>query len=190
MQSEEVKDKLSRDEKAKMDRKRSSSLHGTHRNTPASSTPQTSGIDDLYLREEVEGEGSSHSRSETIRMMQQQDNALDGLSTAVTRVSHMAETIHEEIEMQNKMLSELEDDLVDAEEQLGVVMGKLGKLLKTKNRCQIGLILILSLIVLVLFFLVLYTWVADYHVERVVGMRERAEFWINEWNNGRVKGVF
>ena len=90
-------------------------------------------------------------------MMQQQDNALDGLSTAVTRVSHMAETIHEEIEMQNKMLSELEDDLVDAEEQLGVVMGKLGKLLKTKNRCQIGLILILSLIVLVLFFLVLYT---------------------------------
>jgi syntaxin 6 len=69
----------------------------------------------------------------------------------------MAGTIHEEIETQNKMLTELEDDLVDAEEQLGIVMGKLGKLLKTKNRCQIGLILILSLVVLVLFFLVLYT---------------------------------
>eukprot|EP00804_Cyclotella_cryptica_P030745 CCRYP_009174-RA/>CCRYP_009174-RA protein AED:0.04 eAED:0.04 QI:269/1/1/1/1/1/2/333/375 len=152
MQSEEVKDKLLRDEKAKMDRKRSSSLNNTNHSIP---TRQTSNGDDLYLQEEdVE---SSHSRSETIRMMQQQDNALDGLSTAVTRVSHMAETIHEEIEMQNKMLSELEDDLVDAEEQLGVVMGKLGKLLKTKSRCQIGLILVLSLIVLVLFFLVLYT---------------------------------
>lgn len=55
------------------------------------------------------------------------------------------------------MLNNLEEDLSDVEEQLGVVMGKLGKLLKTKNKCQLGLILILSLIVLVLFFLVLYT---------------------------------
>jgi len=68
-----------------------------------------------------------------------------------------AETIHEEIDTQNRMLQNLEEDLSDAEEQLGVVMGKLGKLLKTKNKCQLGLILILSFIVLVLFFLVLYT---------------------------------
>jgi syntaxin 6 len=90
-------------------------------------------------------------------MMKQQDETLDDLDLAVTRVGYLAETIHEEIESQNKMLTELEDDLADAEEQLGVVMGKLAKLLKTKSRCQIGLILILSLIVLVLFFLVLYT---------------------------------
>lgn len=55
------------------------------------------------------------------------------------------------------MLKSLEEDLADAEEQLGVVMGKLAKLLKTKSKCQIGLIVILSLIVLVLFFLVIYT---------------------------------
>lgn len=145
MQSDKVKDKLLKDEQAKTARRKALS-----NNNNQSKIPQH----DNDLRMQEEGDTS---RSETMLMMQQQDDTLDGLSSAVTRVSHMAGTIHEEIETQNKMLTELEDDLADAEEQLGVVMGKLGKLLKTKSRCQIGLILILSLIVLVLFFLVLYT---------------------------------
>lgn len=90
-------------------------------------------------------------------MMKQQDETLDDLDLAVTRVSYIADTIHEELENQNVMLDNLGEDLSHAEEQMGVVMGKLGKLLKTKSKCQIGLILILSAIVLVLFFLVLYT---------------------------------
>ena len=90
--------------------------------------------------------------------VQKQDETLENFDMAVTRVGYMAETIHEEIDQQNKMLTDLDDDLADAEEQLGVVMGKLAKLLKTKNKCQIGLIIILSLIVLLLFFLVVYTW--------------------------------
>jgi syntaxin 6 len=147
MQSSEVKDKFLRDDRAKLERRKLSNGSSTH------NTRQTSKNDDLYLQEEGEADSS---RSETMLMMQQQDSTLDGLSTAVTRVSAMAGTIHKEIESQNKMLTELEDDLIDAEEQLGVVMGKLGKLLKTRSRCQIGLILVLSLIVLVLFFLVLY----------------------------------
>ena len=48
----------------------------------------------------------------------------------------MAGEIHEEIGHQNKMLSELDEDLADAEEKLGMVMGKLAKLLKTKNKCK------------------------------------------------------
>lgn len=48
-------------------------------------------------------------------------------------------------------------DLVDAEEQLGVVMGKLAKLMKTKNKCQLGTILCLFAIVVILFLLVVYT---------------------------------
>jgi syntaxin 6 len=90
-------------------------------------------------------------------MMEQQDEALDELDGAVTRVSHMAENIHEELGHQNKMLNELEDDLQNAEEQLGLVMGKLAKVLKTKSRCQLGTILTLSVVVVVLFFLVIYT---------------------------------
>ena len=100
---------------------------------------------------------NNQERAETMLIMQRQDETLHDLDMAVTRVSYMADTIHTEIESQNVMLNELEDELVDAEEQLGVVMGKLAKLLKTKNKCQLGLILMLSLVVLILFFLVLYT---------------------------------
>jgi syntaxin 6 len=99
----------------------------------------------------------NHERTETMLIMQRQDETLHDLDMAVTRVSYMADTIHTEIESQNVMLNKLEDELIDAEEQLGVVMGKLARLLKTKNKCQLGLILMLSLVVLVLFFLVLYT---------------------------------
>lgn len=90
-------------------------------------------------------------------MMEQQEDTLDELDGAVVRVSHMAENIHEELGHQNKMLNELEDDLQNAEEQLGLVMGKLAKVLKTKSRCQLGTIVMLSVIVVVLLFLVIYT---------------------------------
>jgi syntaxin 6 len=155
MQSEEVKQKFVRDERALTERRRGA----------AAATTNGGGIPDLEKGNASTSNNSNNGitnhnsaeRSETMLMMQQQDEALDDLGLAVTRVGYLAETIHEEIESQNKMLTDLEDDLADAEEQLGVVMGKLAKLLKTKSRCQIGLILILSLIVLVLFFLVLYT---------------------------------
>ena len=96
-------------------------------------------------------------RAQAQMMLHHQDEALDDLDVAVTRVGVMAGEIHEEIGQQNKMLTELDEDLADAEEKLGLVMGKLAKLLKTKNRCQLGTILILCLIVLILFFLVIYT---------------------------------
>lgn len=89
-------------------------------------------------------------------MLRQQDETLDDLDDAVVRVSNMADGIHEELQNQNKMLDDLDDDLHNLEEQLGFVMGKLGKFLKTKNKCQLGTILLLCLIVIVLFFLVIY----------------------------------
>lgn len=90
-------------------------------------------------------------------MMQQQDDTLEDLDDAVVRVGQMAGEIHEELGQQNKMLQEMDDDLADAEEKLGMVMGKLGKMLKTKNKCQLGTILCLTLVVFILFFLVIYT---------------------------------
>lgn len=90
-------------------------------------------------------------------MLRQQDETLDELDDAVVRVGYMADNIHVEIESQNRMLDDLDEDLQNAEEQLGFVMGKLGKFLKTKSKCQLGTILLLCLVVMVLFFLVLYT---------------------------------
>ena len=88
-------------------------------------------------------------------MMQQQDETLDELDDAVVRVGHMAENIHDELGQQNKMLTDLEDDLQNAEEELGLVMGRLAKILKTKSKWQLGVIMFMSLVVVVLLFLVL-----------------------------------
>ena len=90
-------------------------------------------------------------------MMEQQDDTLDELDSAVVRVSGMAENIHEELGQQNKMLKELDEDLTNVEEELGLVVGKLAKMLKTKNKFQLCTILALSAVVVVLFFLVMYT---------------------------------
>jgi len=89
-------------------------------------------------------------------LLQQQDETLDELDEAVGRVGHMAGNIHEELGHQNKILTDLEDDLADAEEKLGLVMGKLAKMLKTKNKLQLGTILCLSMVVVVLVFIVIY----------------------------------
>jgi syntaxin 6 len=97
------------------------------------------------------------SQAHTSLLLQQQDETLDELGEAVTRVGQMAENIHQEIGYQNKMLTDMEDDLADAEEKLGLVMGKLAKFLKTKDKWQLGTILMLTLVALILFCLVLTT---------------------------------
>ena len=96
------------------------------------------------------------SQAQTSLLMEQQDETLDELGEAVLRVGEMAEGISEEIEQQNKMLDQLDDDLTNVEEELGMVMGKLAKFLKTKDRWQLRTILILSLVVFILLFLLLY----------------------------------
>jgi syntaxin 6 len=162
MQSDDVKRKILEDERALSVRRGGVGNGG-------GGSGNTSNNTNNYYRDDLHNNSrnninSNHThdhddplRAETLSMMKQQDETLDDLDLAVTRVSYIADTIHEELESQNIMLNNLGEDLSNAEEQMGVVMGKLGKLLKTKSKCQIGLILILSAIVLVLFFLVLYT---------------------------------
>lgn len=96
-------------------------------------------------------------QAQSSMLMEQQDETLDELGEAVSRVGEMAEGISEEIEQQNKMLDQLDEDLTNVEEELGMVMGKLAKFLKTKDKYQLRIILSLTLVVFILFFLVLYT---------------------------------
>lgn len=96
-------------------------------------------------------------QAQTSLLMQHQDDTLDELGEVVIRVGEMAGNIHDEITQQNKMLNEMEDDMADAEEQLGLVMGKLAKFLKTNDKYQLRMILGLSLTVLVLILLLLYS---------------------------------
>jgi syntaxin 6 len=138
MNSDSIKSKLLADERAKS--KRRLGLLGAKSE-----------------EEDEETEFIAKSHASTQLMMQQQDETLDELDDAVVRVGYIAENIHDELGQQNKMLNELEEDLTDAEEQLGAVMGKLGKLLKTKSKWQLGIIMLMSMVVVILFFLVLYS---------------------------------
>lgn len=141
MQSDRIKSKIVQDERALTLRKLGGNSNNKNNNTSTSET------DDFLLNNVTSAR----------LMLQEQDDTLEELDEAVIRVGNIADNIHEEVTFQNKMLSDLDDDLVDAEEKLGLVMGKLGKLLKTKSRWQICTILLLILVVLVLFFLILYT---------------------------------
>jgi syntaxin 6 len=96
-------------------------------------------------------------QAQTSLLMEQQDDTLDELGEAVDRVGELAGNINDEIGMQNKMLEQMEEDMTNAEEELGMVMGKLAKFLKTKDRWQLRTILGLTLTALILFFLVLYS---------------------------------
>lgn len=131
MQSESVKAKLLRDERAKAAR----------RAADAETTVKNRAVD---------------SQARQSLLIQHQDETLNELGEAVVKVGHMAETIHEEIGEQNKMLTAMEEDLENVEEELGMVMGKLAKFLQTKNRWQLGTIVCLSFAVVVLFLLVVY----------------------------------
>ena len=140
MNSEKVKKKMLRDEKQKAIRRSGDGLLGATNDVERQNT-------DFIM----------DNQAQSSLLMQEQDDTLDELGNAVTRVGEMAEAIGEEIGQQNKMLDELDQDMTNAEEELGIVMGKMAKFLGTKDRWQLRIIFTLILIVVVLFFMVVYT---------------------------------
>ena len=55
------------------------------------------------------------------------------------------------------MLSEMDEDLDRAAEKMGLVLGKVAKLLKTKDKCQIWGVILLFFTLIILVALVIYT---------------------------------
>ena len=135
MNSDEIKAKLDADEKRK-----------AKAAAAAQPIPRLNQQDEEFVQ---------YSNMKAQSLLKQQDQTLDELDQAVVRVGRMAETIQDEIGQQNKMLQEVDEDMDDAQQKLGFVMGKLSKMLKTKSMWQLWTILLLALIVFVLFFLVI-----------------------------------
>eukprot|EP00934_Nitzschia_sp_Nitz4_P008324 Nitzschia sp. Nitz4//scaffold344_size17659//12296//12867//NITZ4_008812-RA/size17659-snap-gene-0.36-mRNA-1//-1//CDS//3329548615//8314//frame0 len=90
-------------------------------------------------------------------LMKRQDEGLDHLSATVLRLGEMSMGISDELNQQNKMLESMETELDEAGEDLDMVTRKTKEFIQqaggTKN-CII--IVTLSLIVLILFFVLLY----------------------------------
>ncbi|KAF4320388.1 hypothetical protein BBO99_00004322 [Phytophthora kernoviae] len=91
------------------------------------------------------------------QIMQDQDKSLAGLESDITRLHGVTVEIGTEVKNQNKMLDDLTEDVEEAQERMNFVMARLGKLLKTKDKCQLGLILFLVVVLVVMVFLVVYT---------------------------------
>ena len=91
-------------------------------------------------------------------MLKKQDEGLDYLSQSAERLGQMSLNISEELEQQNKMLDSMETDLDAAGEDLDMVTRKTQEFIKKAGGTgNFIVIVVLSLVALVLFFLVLYT---------------------------------
>ncbi|KAF1332501.1 Protein kinase, partial [Globisporangium splendens] len=87
-----------------------------------------------------------------ILLHKQPDQNLEGLSQSVKVIGNVALEINHEIKAQNKMLDDLTEDVVEAQERMNFVMERMSRLLKTK-----GLIIFLVFVLVVMVFLVIYT---------------------------------
>jgi hypothetical protein len=90
-------------------------------------------------------------------MLGEQDQALEGLGTAVDRLHDLGKAVNVELKEQNLLLEGLDDDLDSAGNKMNDVMSGLSKLLKTKDGCTIWTIVILTLILILLIALVIWT---------------------------------
>ena len=89
-------------------------------------------------------------RQEQLRRLEQQDANLALLGTAVDKVGELAVDINTELKTQTKLLDALSDDIDDAQERLNTVMASLTKMLKSKDGCEIYVIVVLTIILIIL----------------------------------------
>ena len=90
--------------------------------------------------------------------MRKQDENLDTLHGAVGRLKDMSVHIGNELDEQNIMLDELDADVDKTQEAMEVITVKTKELIKQSGGCQMFMIIVfLSLVLLVLTVMVLYT---------------------------------
>lgn len=87
-----------------------------------------------------------------------QENGLDVLSNSVLKLGEMSLNISKEIDLQNRMLNSLEDDVSDANDQANIITKRTQELIKksggTRNFC---VIVVLTITLVILILAVLYT---------------------------------
>uniref|UniRef100_A0A7S3K6G0 t-SNARE coiled-coil homology domain-containing protein n=1 Tax=Aureoumbra lagunensis TaxID=44058 RepID=A0A7S3K6G0_9STRA len=98
---------------------------------------------------------NQHAQTRTI--MQEQDENLEHLDSAVDRVHRMATEIHGELKTQSRLIGDLENEMDETTEKMNFVMGKLAKLLKTKDTCQLLTIVILTIVLILLILLLIWS---------------------------------
>jgi len=115
--------------------------------------------DDGYRDEygETNNEADEYIRNQQV-LMKMQDAGLDALSESVMRLGEMSNNISEELGQQNAMLEAMETDLDNAGEELDIVTRSTKQLIaQSGGKSTFCLIVALSITVVILLFLVIYS---------------------------------
>jgi len=83
------------------------------------------------------------------QMVREQNTQLDTMSSSLDQLNMMAGTIKDELEDQEKILTDVESGIDTAQSKMDSVTKHIEKLLKTKDKCQIMTICLLVLLFVV-----------------------------------------
>jgi predicted nuclease with TOPRIM domain len=97
-------------------------------------------------------------REQQQMQLNRQDQNLDALHSAVSRLGEMGMTINDELDDQNRMIDELGTDMDKAGNNLEMITAKTKELVKASGGCKMFCALVwLTMILLFLIVLVIYT---------------------------------
>lgn len=92
-------------------------------------------------------------------MLREQDAQLDELAGAVTRTRHVAVAVNEELDLQARLLDDIEEDVENTHGKMVVATRKLKDLIRRSADCKLfaGLLAVISALVLVLVVVLKFT---------------------------------
>jgi hypothetical protein len=88
----------------------------------------------------------ANERGQVQTLVKRQDETLTDISAGLDRLREGAEVIGTELRSQGKMLDELNEDVEEAKSGVDRMTRGIGKLLKTKDNCQIMTVIVLTLV--------------------------------------------
>lgn len=110
---------------------------------------------DRAAREEAESYVKGRTEQHQ-QLVEDQDEALDDIQSALSRLGDVAGAINTELDIQKDMLDDVNNEMDNTHDQMNSVMQKMDKLLKSSDRGKLCCIFILSIVVVILFFIIIY----------------------------------
>jgi len=96
-------------------------------------------------------------RNQSQALVNKQDEVLDDMSGALSRLSDVAGTINTELESQNKILGQMDNEMDESLSSMSMVMGKLKRVLFKSDKGRLCCIIFLIIVALVEVLLIIYS---------------------------------
>jgi len=96
-------------------------------------------------------------RNQTQALVGKQDEVLDDMSNALGRLGDVASVINTELQDQNKILQEFDGEMDESIGTMGMVMGKVNRILNKSDKGRLCCIILLIIIAMIEVLLIIYT---------------------------------